>query len=180
MGFTNNNRGNGTGTATKEELQSARSRLAKADYNYKKECPHKDGKFPANKSISESNRNIEIQPYYRNKDGSVKEQIVVCDICGTVYNTEYLTPDKINESIFTIRSMIEQMKLMFKFDNNEYEQLTTEPYEALDTLSTFAHFYNNAMRDLKDQNKNRNNGNNNGASKGNIGISRSMFNTKNF
>lgn len=176
MGFTNNNRGNGA----REELQSARSRLAKADYNYKKECPHRDGKFPANKSISESNRNIEIQPYYRNKDGSVKETIAVCDVCGTVYDTAYLTPDKINEAQFVLRSMIEQMKLMFQFTKGEYEQLTTEPYEALDTLSTFAHFYNNAMKDLKDNNSRKNNGNNNGTTKGNIGISRSMFNTKNY
>ena len=105
---------------------------------------------------------------------------MVCDVCGTVYDTAYLTPDKINEAQFILRSMIEQMKLMFQFTDVEYEQLTTEPYEALDTLSTFAHFYNNAMKDLKETNSRKNNGNNNGASKGNIGISRSMFNTKNF
>lgn len=181
MEFNKNNQNN-TSNA-RAEYNAAMNRLAKETENYRREHEHRNGKFMTVKDIDsgESMRRVDNKPYYKNEDGTPKGTIVVCEDCGAVFDTELFKPDKLEEILFIQESVLHQMKMLFKFDADEYEIITNDCFNAIETLRAANRFYNNAVRDLKDNNSRKNNGGGSrNTSKGGIGINRSMFNTKNF
>lgn len=183
MEFNKNRQNDARGNDARAEYNAAMNRLAKETENYRREHNHRNGKYMAVKDIDsgESMRRVDNKSFYKNEDGSSKGTIVVCDDCGAVFDTELFKPDKLEESLFIQESVLHQMKMLFKFDDDEYETIVHDCFDAIETLRAANRFYNNAVKDLKENNGKKNgSGGNRGNSKGGIGINRSMFNTKNF
>ena len=177
-----NSNNNGNRNDARAEYNAAMNRLAKETENYRREHEHRNGKFMTVKDIDDSMRNVNLKSYQKDGKGNAKGTIVVCDDCGAVFDTELFTPDKLEESLFIQESVLHQMKMLFKFDADEYNTIVHDCFDAIETLRAANRFYNNAVKDLKDNNvrKNNNGGGSKNTAKGGIGINRSMFNTKNF
>lgn len=177
---TNENNRNYNGNET---VKAAENRFRHEQREFRKRHAHKNSKYPCIKPIRESRMTFDIKPWYKyqtaNGGTDIKDTICVCDDCGEIMDMSQFSATELQEAIFKLRSMLDQIKILCNLNDEEYELLVRDGFGSIDNMTQFADYYSKMIADLGN-NKKGNGGGHNRSSKGGFGINKAMFNTRNY
>ena len=156
---------------TKKNISELERKLRVQKHEYRYQHDHKDPKGPTITPVKDASGYIANRHLY-------SDTTVICEECGEIFDMQSKSEDDFAEAVFTIKSMVNQMKILTNFNSDNGDAVRESLAVILKFIDNiemnFGPSYFKMIKQFSGGNKNKNK-NGNQRQKGHMGVSSSSF-----